>query len=256
MTPFSDLVAVITGASQGIGLAIASALAHAGARVCIVGSDQERLDGASGRIGSIAAPVRCYRADLLLEEDIVALAADLERDFGRVDILVHSAGAFAMGDIARAEIGELDRLYGVNLRAPYLLTRALLPMLRSARGQIVFINSSAGLSARGTVGAYASTKHALKGFADALRDEVNADGIRVTSVYPGRTATPMQARIQAAEGRAYAPERLLQPEDIASILLPSLALPRTAEVTDISIRPFRKPAFHQAPKSTDPHRDV
>jgi NAD(P)-dependent dehydrogenase (short-subunit alcohol dehydrogenase family) len=138
-------------------------------------------------------------------------------------------------------VADFDGQYRTNVRAPYVLTQALLPMLRSRQGQIVFINSSVGLNARAGVGQYAATKHALKALADSLREEVNAASVRVLSVFLGRTASPMQAGIHAAEGKAYHPERLLQPQDVAAVVLNALSLPRTAEVTDISIRPFMKP---------------
>jgi NADP-dependent 3-hydroxy acid dehydrogenase YdfG len=88
---------------------------------------------------------------------------------------------------------------------------------------------------------YAATKHALKAIADSLREEVNAEGLRVLSVYPGRTASPMQAAVHEMEGRAYHPERLMQPEDVAAVVINALSLPRSAEVTDIYIRPLLKP---------------
>ena len=87
---------------------------------------------------------------------------------------------------------------------------------------------------------YAATKHALKGLADGLRQEVNAFGVRVISVFPGRTATPLQASLFELEGRQYVPKRLLQPEDVAAMVVQALALPPTAEVTDILIRPAIK----------------
>jgi len=116
-----------------------------------------------------------------------------------------------------------------------------LPMLKSHRGQIVFINSSAGLSARANVSQYAATKHALKAITDSLREEINAEGLRVLSVYPGRTATPMQAAVHKMEQRAYQPDRLMQPEDVAAVVINALSLPSSAEVTDIHIRPLIKP---------------
>jgi NADP-dependent 3-hydroxy acid dehydrogenase YdfG len=94
------------------------------------------------------------------------------------------------------------------------------------------------LEARAHVGAYAATKHALKALADALRQEVNADGVRVISVYPGRTATPLQEVLHAQEGKPYFPERLLQPRDVAAAVLHALGMDRTAEVTDIRVRPM------------------
>jgi NADP-dependent 3-hydroxy acid dehydrogenase YdfG len=116
----------------------------------------------------------------------------------------------------------------------------MLPLLKSSRGQIVFINSSAGLAARPNAGQFSATQHALKALADSTRAEVNEHGIRVLSVYPGRTATSRQAALYASTGSQYRPELLLQPEDIASVILNAITLPRTAEVTDITIRPLQK----------------
>src|SRR5205823_14512582 len=114
----------------------------------------------------------------------------------------------------------------------------MLPMLRASRGQVVFVNSSSGIRAKPFSSQYDATKHALRALADSLRDEVNGDGIRVLSVYLGRTASEMQARIHATTNKPYRPELLLQPEDIAAIVLSALSLPRTAEVTDMHIRPM------------------
>jgi NAD(P)-dependent dehydrogenase (short-subunit alcohol dehydrogenase family) len=140
-----------------------------------------------------------------------------------------------------ARIGDLDLQYEINVRAPYLLTQRLLPLLAAARGQIVFINSSIGLAAkRPELGQYAATKHALRAIADSLREELNPKGIRLLSVYLGRTATPMQEAACREEGKVYRPETLLQAEDVASLIVQTLMLPSTAEVTDISMRPMYK----------------
>ncbi len=112
--------------------------------------------------------------------------------------------------------------------------------MNTRRGQIVFVNSSAGLVARANVGQYAASKHALKAVTDSLREEVNGRGLRVLSLYLGRTATPMQAAVHKMEKRNYRPERYLQPEDVAAMVLCALQLPRSAEVTDISMRPMLK----------------
>ena len=141
----------------------------------------------------------------------------------------------------QAPVEHLDAQYAINLRAPYLLTKHLLPLLVSSRGQIIFINSTAGLNAkRAEIGQYAATKHALRAIADSLRVEVNPKGVRVTSVYLGRTASPMQEALHRQEGKSYEPDMLLQPEDVASVVLESLVLPRTAEITDITVRPLCK----------------
>jgi NADP-dependent 3-hydroxy acid dehydrogenase YdfG len=112
--------------------------------------------------------------------------------------------------------------------------------LKKGTGQVVFINSSAGLRSAAGNGQFSATQHAFRSIADSLRDEVNADGIRVLSVYPGRTATPRMEKYYQKESRDYRPELLMQPEDIAEMVTHSLRLPRTAEVTDMSIRPMQK----------------
>jgi NADP-dependent 3-hydroxy acid dehydrogenase YdfG len=105
---------------------------------------------------------------------------------------------------------------------------------------VVFVNSSAGFHpARAGWAAYSASKHALRALADGLRDEVNRQGVRVITIFPGRTATAMQEEVHRYEGRDYDPERFLQPRDVAAAVLSSLALPRTAEVTDLHIRPMQ-----------------
>jgi NADP-dependent 3-hydroxy acid dehydrogenase YdfG len=116
-----------------------------------------------------------------------------------------------------------------------------LPALRASLGQIVFVNSSVGLRARAGVGQFSATQHALRALADTLRAELNSEGIRVLNVFPGRTATERQRKIFRDEGRPYKPEQLLQPEDIATLIVDALALPRTAEVMDLRIRPMVNP---------------
>ncbi|MBI4687485.1 MAG: SDR family NAD(P)-dependent oxidoreductase [Nitrospirae bacterium] len=231
---------MVTGASSGIGRAIALALASLGVRLCLVGRKLKTLEAVASGIKKIGSDAYIYKVNLEKDEDLRQLKKQIEKDFGGTDILIHSAGDFAMGRMTEASIKDLDRLYRVNVRAPYLLTQLLLPGLKRRRGQVVFINSSVGLRARAQVGQYSATKHALKAVADCLRDETNEDGIRVVSVYPGRTATPMQKTVLRMEGKAYNPKQFMQPEDVASVVISALMLPFSAEVTDINIRPLAK----------------
>jgi NADP-dependent 3-hydroxy acid dehydrogenase YdfG len=238
MGPTSN--ALITGASSGIGSAIAAAIASTGAGVCIVGRNPQRLEAAAESLRETARTVLACELDLTIDSSIEKLVHRLREEFETLDVLVHCAGAFTTGLIEATPVQQLDTLYRANVRLPFALTQALLPLLKRSSGQIVFINSSQGLEARSMAGPYASTKHALKALADSLRQEVNADGIRVLSVYPGRTATPMMQAHYRAQYKQYRPELLLQPEDVAQAVMMSLQLPRTGEITNIEIRPLIK----------------
>lgn len=256
--------ALVTGASSGVGRAVAVALAREGATVCLTGRSEQRLEEAAraatravaeGSAGADATPERAgagetlpqgdrpfsRTADLRDEAEIRKLAEAVERRAGGLDLLVHSAGAFGMGPLEETTSRELDLMYETNLRAPALLTRALLPLLEAGEGDVVFVNSSVGVGSRGGVGAYAASKHGLRAVADSLRDEVNPRGVRVLSLYLGRTATPMQARIFEEEGREYRPDRLIQAEEVAELIVSAVGLGRSAEVTDLHVRPARKP---------------
>jgi NADP-dependent 3-hydroxy acid dehydrogenase YdfG len=241
MQAFKDQIAVVTGASRGIGRAIALGLAAEGATLCLVGRDAEALDRVLKLLGEGASRAVAHCADITRDGDIDSLAARLQREFGHADLLVHSHGEYLRGPAASAAVGDLDALYRVNVRGTYLLTQALLPLLKPRRGQIVFVNSSIVGSAQAELGQYAATKQALKAFADSLRQEVNHEGVRVLSIYPGRTATPRQAAIHALEGKPYRPTQLIQPDDVAFMVISALKVARTAEVTDIHIRPMIKP---------------
>lgn len=237
----SGRVALVTGASSGIGRAVAAALAGAGAAVALVGRDPVRLARSLEEALAAGAPEgACFTADLRREEEAAALAGAASRRFGRIDILIHSSGIYERGGVAETPVESLDRQYAANLRAPYLLTKLLLPGLAAGGGDIVFMNSTQGLQAGPGLGAYAAMHHAGKALADALRAEVNAAGIRVLSLFLGRTATPRMEAICAAEGRAYQPDSLLQPADVGALVAAALSLPRTAEVTSIAMRPAVK----------------
>jgi short-subunit dehydrogenase len=236
MSAFTHRTAVITGASSGVGKAISLALASEGAAVRLVGRNLERLEEVAESARAKASSVATYVADLCIDQHTRELGASLQRDCDSIDLLIHSAGAIALGPVETAPVEDLDWQYRINVRAPYVLTQALLPMLRRSRGQIVLINSLVGHRAKAYCSQYSVTKHALKALGDSLRDEVNPDGLRVLSVFLGRTATPMQATVHQMECKAYHPELLVQPEDVAAIVLNAVALSRTSEVTEITIR--------------------
>ncbi len=228
--------AVVTGASGGIGRAIALALAEAGARLVIAGRDAARLDDVAAETGG-AATIAVV-GDLAADADVRHLALRAVRELGTVDVLVHSAGVISLGAFAGVPVEALDEQYRINVRAPFLLTQLLLPAIVESCGQIVFVNSSAGLAARAGVSQYAASKHALKALADSLREEVHTRGVRVVSIYPGRTATAMQERVRAVEGHAYDAAACLQPSSIADAVMAALTMAADAEMKDISIRPM------------------
>jgi NADP-dependent 3-hydroxy acid dehydrogenase YdfG len=232
--------AVITGGGSGVGAAIARALARKGDDVYLVGRRREDLETVAASVRALGTNAVCCQADLAKASDLSHLVRLITESGAGVDILVHSAAAIERATVETAPIESFDYLYRVNVGAPYALTQALLPTLRSRRGDVVFVNSSSGVSAKPLFAQYDSTKHALRAVADSLRGEVNADGIRVLSVYLGRTASEMQAKLHKEEGKLYRPERLLQPDDVASLVVETLGLPRSAEVTDIHIRPMLK----------------
>ena len=248
--------ALITGAGGAVGRAIALGLAGEGARTALVGRQMSALQSVVLAAWDGQAEPVCYQADVTSDADVASLGTALARDFEGLDILVHSAGVISMGTVECTEVSAFDAQYGVNLRGPYALTRMFLPLLRKSAGQVVFINSSIGFRARAQFGPYAATKHGLRALADSLRQEVNGDGIRMLSVFLGRTAGEMQRRIHAQEGKAYQEERLIQPRDVASVVLAALALDRTAEVTDIVIRPLAPPAATKAGDDRIRHEGV
>ena len=154
-------------------------------------------------------------------------------------MLIHSAGAYLRAPATALSAEQWEHLDRLNLYAPILLTAACRAALRAAGGDVVFINSSAGLRPAKEVAAYAAGKHALHAAVDALRQEINPEGIRLLSVFPGRTDTPMQRELLQLEGRAPNPATLMRPDDVACMVMAALKLPRTAEATDIIMRPMR-----------------
>jgi NAD(P)-dependent dehydrogenase (short-subunit alcohol dehydrogenase family) len=222
----------ITGAGSGIGAVLAARLRERGDDLVLLARDSRRaaelvaqFPGARAVVGDLADPLGLARA---LEEQELAES---------IDSLLHVAGVVDLGGVAEMPAEAWQRQLAVNLVGPAELTRLLLPRVRSAGGQIVFVNSGAGLRAAPEWAAYAASKHGLKALADSLRQEEAAHGIRVISVYPGRTATPMQERVYEQEGRDYDASGLIEPASVATGILGALDLPRDAEMTDVTIRP-------------------
>ena len=230
----NNAVALVVGASGGIGRAIAFDLLSAGAEVFMQGRSLAKL-GQHRPPENVRGKPHFVVADLVETNAVEALAAKIAAK-GRLDILILSSGIYERS----RDPGAFTRQMAANVVGPYALLQQLLPMLVEAKGQVVFINSTQGLKATAGIGQYAATKHAMKAVADSLRDEVNGDGVRVTSIFLGRTATELQRAVFETEGRPYPPGRLIQPADVAELVLFLLRLPRTSEATDIVLRPMHK----------------
>lgn len=236
-----EKTALVTGASRGIGRAIALEFARRRYRVVLVARDSPELVATEHAIRELGAGVTTIPTDLSVDEAVFELCRRVEMELGPVSVLVHSAGILEQFSIALSSIHDFDRVFRINARAALLLTQQLLPQLIAASGQVIFVSSSvARAPARAMQSAYAASKYALQAIADSLRAEVNDLGVRVITVYPGRTATEMQQALTSAEGKPYAPELLLQPADIALTLCQLLELPSTAEITELCIRPMRR----------------
>lgn len=223
---------LLTGAGSGIGAVLARRLVHRGDEVLVLARDAGRarqiadaIPGVSTLVGDLAQPGR------------LSWALSKQSLPDRIDSLVHAAGVIDLGTVGELTPALWEQQLAVNLVAPAELTRLLLPVLRVSRGHVVFVNSGAGLRASPEWSAYAASKHGLKALADALRQEEAEHGLRVTSVYPGRTATPMQERVHRQEGREYDASRFITPEAVATTILTALDLPRDAHLTDLTVRP-------------------
>jgi short-subunit dehydrogenase len=233
MTDADRPVTLITGATGGIGAALARALAGTH-RLILQGRDGARLEALCADVnGEETGGATPLILDLTQPDTFAAAVAGL----GRVSNVVHNAGVADLGAVAEQDHAVWTQTLAVNVVAPAELTRVLLPRVRAERGTLIFVNSGAGLRANAGWGSYAASKFALKALADALRDEEAVNGVRVSSVYPGRTATPMQQRVRAREGGSYDPAAYVTPETVAATLRFVLEAPRDATLPDVSVRP-------------------
>jgi short-subunit dehydrogenase len=226
---------VLTGAGSGIGLELARRLAERGDRLIMLVRSEERID-------PLIAEIPTYGAVLVADLEEPAVVERVGRGIitgapaiDRIDSLIHCAGVVGLGAVADADLVDWERQLTVNLISPAMLTRALLPALRAARGTVVFVNSGAGLTAHADWSAYAASKFGLRALADSLRAEEPA--LRVTSVFPGRTATPMQAEVHRQEGKEYDAARWINASSVADAILHVLDLGPDATIPELVVRP-------------------
>jgi short-subunit dehydrogenase len=212
--------AFITGATSGIGSAITLAFARKGMDLFLTGRNLERLEEVKRQAlknGSNKVIIKV--GDLEKIEEIRDLKNYFDKNFSGIDILVNCAGIITLGSIETSTVEDFDSLYKVNLRSPYFLTQLFLSNLKKNKGQVVFVNSSSGLTIKPEIGLYTATKHGLKVIADTLQIEVRKDRVRVVSIFPKSTATPMQKKVSRSRGKKYRPELLLQANDVAEVVV-------------------------------------
>lgn len=221
---------LLTGATSGIGQVLAERLHERGDDLVLLARNDEKAD----RLADRYAGCRTVVADLSSPERIGDAVPD---DLPPLDGVVHAAGVVDVAAVADTDPASLAETVTINLVAPMLLSRALLEPVRRARGTHVFVNSGSGLRARATWASYNASKFGLRGYADALREEEQPHGVRVTSVYPGRVATPMQEKVHAQEGKEYDASAWIRPETVVDHIIGVLDLSRDATVADVAIRP-------------------
>ena len=217
--------ALITGGGGGIGSAIAQALAPTHA-LLLAGRPSARLDAVAQRLGATTWPLD------LADVDGIEVATEIVDE---LDVLVHNAGVMLPGAAGESYIEEWRATFEVNVFGAVALTLALLPALRAARGQVVFINSGAGQRVSPGMASYSASKFALRAFADSLRTDEPA--LRVTTVYPGRVDTDMQQDLVAYEGGEYDPARFLRPDTVAEVVAAAIRTPAEAQLQEVVIRP-------------------
>ncbi|TSA86151.1 SDR family oxidoreductase [Deinococcus detaillensis] len=217
---------LITGASGDIGSALAQACRDH--RLILQGRDEAKLSALCAELPN----ARPLLLDLARPETFAAALADLPP----LTNLIHNAGTVELGPVAEQDHSVWTNTLAVNVVAPAELTRLLLPNLRQMRGCVVFINSGAGLSASAGWSSYAASKFALRALADALRAEESGAGLRVTSIYPGRTASAMQQKVRRQEGETYDAETFIQPQTLAQTVRFVLDAPRDILLSDVTAR--------------------
>jgi 3-oxoacyl-[acyl-carrier protein] reductase len=227
--------ALITGATEGIGRAICFRLGKAGYKIGACARTPSRLRALKDGLEEAGVTAAVHPADVGVEADVKTAVSMLVKELGAIDVLVNNAGVAPLKRFEELTLDDWDTTMATNLRSLYLVTREVLPAMRTRKqGAIVNIASLAGRN--GFVGgsAYSASKHAVLGFAKSLMLEVRKDNVRVITICPGSVDTPL-IRTQGMLSPNI--DRILQPEDVAETVLAALALPERALVSELDIRP-------------------
>jgi NAD(P)-dependent dehydrogenase (short-subunit alcohol dehydrogenase family) len=216
--------ALVTGGSSGIGLAIAAMLHEEGFDLTLVSRRPERVEAAAAELGAAAVAANVGDAD-----ECARLVAEHRERFGRLDVLVNSAGIGIGGRVEDLPAKHLDLQLGVNLRGLFLVTQAAIPLLRESRGQIVNLASIAGTLPTPGLATYGATKAAVISLTRSLNEELDADGVRAIALCPGFVDTPM------AEWSGIPPDQMIRPEDCAEVVRMLLRLSPHARIPQVVI---------------------
>jgi NADP-dependent 3-hydroxy acid dehydrogenase YdfG len=230
-------VAVITGASSGIGEATARALVAAGYRVALLARRVDRIDELAAELGDSALAIE---ADVTDRDSLIAAAERVQTELGGADILVNNAGLMLLGPFSSGQRDDYRRMVETNLLGAITTTEVFLDQLRNGGGDLINISSVAGRTARPTNGVYAATKWGINGWSESLRQELQPE-IRVTVIEPGAVATELATHITHDQTRkateAFVQELAIRPEDIAEVILFALSRPRRMTLNEILVRP-------------------
>jgi NADP-dependent 3-hydroxy acid dehydrogenase YdfG len=240
-TPLRDTVALVTGASSGIGEATARALAEQGATVAVAARRKDRLDALSAEIGGLA-----IEADVTDREQAVAAVERAAQELGRLDIVVNNAGVMLLGPIVDAPVEEWDRMVALNLQGLLYVAHAALPHLldtaeREPRrvADLVNVSSVAGRRVGAGGGVYQMTKHGVGAFSEALRQEVTSRYVRSSLIEPGATESELVTHVREEVRNQLAAnvDQKLRAEDIADAILYIVTRPRHVAINEILVRP-------------------
>jgi 3-oxoacyl-[acyl-carrier protein] reductase len=237
--------ALVTGASSGLGRVTALALAAAGADVALAARSEEELESAREDASNLGSRALAVPLDLAKEDDAVRAVGQTVEAFGRIDVLVNAAGTDVPGSVEELDVEDWDRTLAVNLRAPFLLSKAAFPRMREAGGgTIVNVSSVAGKKGWANAAAYCASKFGLTGLTEALADEGKEHGIRAVVLYPGAMATNWGA-FSPEERRRSGPDeapatQVLRPERVADFIVWFVASPPEFVLTEGIIVPIEE----------------
>ncbi len=229
-------VAVVTGASRGIGLAIARRLGQMGARVSLCARNAANLERAASDLRAAGIQVLALRTDVTRGDEVASLVSETQREFGPVDILVNNAGIGIFGPFQEQTEADWNAIMDTNLKSVFLVSRAVAPgMIRRKTGHIINIGSLAGKSAFANGAVYCASKWGLLGLTGCMAEELRAHGIRVSAICPGSVATEFSPHA----GKD--PARMLQPEDVAHAVAALVTQAPGSFISEVLMRPTQKP---------------